>query len=74
MGLRKPHDAQQIGVSGLTDGQPQHRHDQIASLPEGIRGFFDVKEEHLEDVRVKEKELLEAFGIRQPFLEDRDAR
>jgi len=37
---------------------------EIASLPEGIRGFFDVKERHLEDVRAKERELLDAFRLR----------
>ena len=34
---------------------------QLAALPEGIRGFFDVKEQHLEDVLGKRRELLEAF-------------
>ena len=37
---------------------------EIAGLPEGIRGFSEVKEDHLADVRVKEKELLEAFRLR----------
>jgi indolepyruvate ferredoxin oxidoreductase len=37
---------------------------EIASLPEGIRGFFDVKERHLADVRSKEHELLAAFRLR----------
>jgi indolepyruvate ferredoxin oxidoreductase len=37
---------------------------EIASLPEGIRGFFDVKEKHLEDVLEKQAELLEAFRLR----------
>jgi indolepyruvate ferredoxin oxidoreductase len=39
---------------------------QIASLPEGIRGFGDVKERHLEDVRTKQQELLAAFRLRVP--------
>ncbi len=34
---------------------------QIASLPEGIRGYFDVKERHLEDVLDKQRELLSTF-------------
>ena len=34
---------------------------QIASLPEGIRGFFDVKERHLEDVLEKQAQLLADF-------------
>ncbi len=34
---------------------------QIAALPEGIRGFFDVKEKHLEEVLEKQSELLDAF-------------
>jgi indolepyruvate ferredoxin oxidoreductase len=37
---------------------------QIASLPEGIRGFFDVKETHLAEVNPKRKELLAAFRMR----------
>ena len=37
---------------------------EIARLPEGIRGFFDVKARHLEDTRAKESELLEAFRMR----------
>jgi indolepyruvate ferredoxin oxidoreductase len=39
---------------------------QIASLPEGIRGFGDVKERHFEDVRAKQEELLAAFRLRVP--------
>jgi indolepyruvate ferredoxin oxidoreductase len=34
---------------------------QIASLPEGLRGFFDVKEQHLQDVLEKQKQLLATF-------------
>jgi indolepyruvate ferredoxin oxidoreductase len=51
-------------VSELLDGLEPDNLDlavQIAELPEGIRGFFDVKEQHLEDVRAKQCELLEAF-------------
>jgi indolepyruvate ferredoxin oxidoreductase len=39
---------------------------EIASLPEGVRGFFDVKERHLQDVRAKESDLLAAFRLRVP--------
>ena len=38
----------------------------IASLPEQIRGFDMVKESHLEEVRQKQAELLEAFRLRNP--------
>jgi indolepyruvate ferredoxin oxidoreductase len=34
---------------------------EIAALPERVRGFDDVKERHLEEVRSKERELLAAF-------------
>ena len=34
---------------------------EIASLPEQIRGFGHVKEQHLEKVRAREPELLAAF-------------
>ena len=37
---------------------------EIASLPEQIRGFDSVKEEHLETAREKEAELLTAFRAR----------
>jgi indolepyruvate ferredoxin oxidoreductase len=37
---------------------------EIAGLPEGIRGFADVKEQHLEAVRVKQTDLLESFQRR----------
>lgn len=36
----------------------------IASVPEGIRGFDLVKEQHLEVARAKQRELLEAFRLR----------
>ncbi len=36
----------------------------IASVPEGIRGFDLVKEQHLEAARAKQRELLEAFRLR----------
>ena len=36
---------------------------EIASLPEHIRGFEDVKERHLAEAREKERELLEAFAL-----------
>ena len=39
---------------------------EIASLPEGIRGFGDVKERQLADVRAKEADLLAAFRLRVP--------
>jgi indolepyruvate ferredoxin oxidoreductase len=34
---------------------------EVASLPEGVRGFDSVKERHLEAARSKETELLAAF-------------
>jgi indolepyruvate ferredoxin oxidoreductase len=37
---------------------------EIASVPEQIRGYEDVKERHLEEAREKERELLEAFALR----------
>jgi len=37
---------------------------EIAALPEQIRGFDDVKERHLESVRAKQRELLDAFRRR----------
>ena len=39
---------------------------EIASLPEGIRGFDTVKERHLDEVRSKQAELLAAFRLRAP--------
>jgi indolepyruvate ferredoxin oxidoreductase len=39
---------------------------EIASLPEHIRGFEDVKERHLAEVRDKEQELVEAYRLRTP--------
>ena len=39
---------------------------QIASIPDQIRGYEDVKERHLADARDKERELLEAFRLRTP--------
>jgi indolepyruvate ferredoxin oxidoreductase len=36
----------------------------IASVPEGIRGFDLVKEQHLAAARAKQRELLEAFRLR----------
>jgi indolepyruvate ferredoxin oxidoreductase len=39
---------------------------QIASLPEGIRGFAEVKERNLEETREKQAELFEAFRLRVP--------
>jgi indolepyruvate ferredoxin oxidoreductase len=54
-------------VAGLLDGLAPDNVDlavEIASLPEGIRGFFDVKEKHLGDVLAKQSELLEAFRLR----------
>lgn len=63
---------QQIGE--LLDGLCSENLDvacEIAALPEAVRGFADVKEEHLETVRVKQKELLESFrrraGSREAF-------
>jgi indolepyruvate ferredoxin oxidoreductase len=37
---------------------------EIASLPEGIRGYDLVKERHLADAEGKQRELLEAFRLR----------
>jgi indolepyruvate ferredoxin oxidoreductase len=51
-------------VDELLEGLSKDKLDlavQIASLPEGIRGFFDVKERHLEDVLEKQAQLLAAF-------------
>ena len=39
---------------------------EIASLPEHIRGFDLVKEEHLEHARAKQTERLSAFRLRAP--------
>ncbi|MEE2662807.1 MAG: indolepyruvate ferredoxin oxidoreductase family protein [Myxococcota bacterium] len=39
---------------------------EIASIPEHIRGFEDVKERHLAEARDKERELLEAFRLHTP--------
>ena len=39
---------------------------QIAELPEFIRGYEHVKERTIEEVRDKERELLEAFRLRAP--------
>ncbi len=36
----------------------------IASIPEHIRGYADVKERHLEQARQKQAELLSAFRLR----------
>ena len=56
---------QQIGE--LLDGLNPENFEiavEIAGLPEGIRGFADVKDEHLEAVRVKQTDLLESFHRR----------
>ncbi|MEE9608987.1 MAG: indolepyruvate ferredoxin oxidoreductase family protein [Myxococcota bacterium] len=48
---------------------------EIASIPEHIRGFADVKERHLQEARQKEADLLAAFRLRAPATPDRgDAR
>jgi len=39
---------------------------EIARIPELVRGFDTVKEEHLEHARAKEAELLAAFRLRVP--------
>ncbi len=39
---------------------------EIASLPEHVRGFGIVKDEHLERARAKHAELVEAFRLRSP--------
>ena len=36
---------------------------EIASLPEHIRGFEDVREAHIEKVRAKHEELLAAYQL-----------
>ncbi len=51
-------------VAELLDGLRPENLDlavEIASLPEGIRGFFDVKERTLEDARDKQRQLMAAF-------------
>ncbi len=51
----------------LVDGLNAENHAlavEIASLPEGIRGYGTVKDQQLEQVRSKEQELLEAFRRR----------
>ena len=51
----------------LLDGLTKENLDlavEIASLPEGIRGYDTIKERHLEEARVKERELLDAFRRR----------
>ncbi len=56
-------------VAELLDGLSAENRDlavEIAAIPELIRGFGLVKEEHLEKARVKQAELLEAFRLRTP--------
>jgi indolepyruvate ferredoxin oxidoreductase len=36
----------------------------IASLPEHVRGFESVREQHIEQTRAKQQELLAAFRLR----------
>ncbi len=45
---------------------------QIASIPELIRGFDLVKEQHLEQARSKQAELLQAFRLRAPAASVRE--
>jgi indolepyruvate ferredoxin oxidoreductase len=40
---------------------------EIASIPELIRGFGTVKDEHLASARAKQTELVEAFRLRSPL-------
>jgi indolepyruvate ferredoxin oxidoreductase len=56
-------------IEGLLGSLSADNHDlavEIASVPEYIRGFEDVKERHLAEARDKERELLEAFRLRAP--------
>jgi indolepyruvate ferredoxin oxidoreductase len=56
-------------VAELLDGLTPENLDiavEIASLPEHIRGFDLVKEQHLEEVRTKQAELLDGFRRRAP--------
>jgi indolepyruvate ferredoxin oxidoreductase len=53
----------------LLAGLTPENHDlavEIASLPEHVRGFDDVKEASLAEVRAKQEELLRAFRLRAP--------
>ncbi len=47
---------------------------EIASLPEQIRGYADVKERHLEEVRQKHADLMAAFRLRAPAPDSLDVR
>ncbi len=51
-------------IGELLEALTPDNHDtavQIASLPENLRGYDMIKERNLEDVRVKERELLDVF-------------
>ena len=39
---------------------------EIASLPEHVRGFEDIKERNIAETRDKERELLEAYRLVTP--------
>jgi indolepyruvate ferredoxin oxidoreductase len=59
-------------VEELIDGLSAENHDlavEIASIPEHIRGYDTVKEQHLEEARGKQAELLQAFRLRAPASE-----
>ena len=54
-------------VDELLEGLTRENHDlavEIASLPEHVRGYDDVKEAQLAQAKVKERELLAAFRLR----------
>jgi indolepyruvate ferredoxin oxidoreductase len=58
-------------LAELLEGLKPDNHDvavEIASVPEHIRGFDLVKEQHIRDAKAKETELLASFRLRTPPL------